>query len=1237
MADNAGNANELESLVTRLSIDSEDFMKKSSEVIARTDEMVTKLSAASGEIITLSGSISQIGVAMAQLMGQLTTTINTAVQSLNSVNLTTAGQGIGQVTGSLQTMLNTLEKLDKSAALGNVSATLGGLGTKLAHISTVTGGLGTLTGELERLFTWMNQFATGVPPGVANLTKTLNRFSSFFGGVAAYDTVKLQNFTMDLGKFFESVATMDVTKVAVVSGVMRELGLGLNALGRASKVDFGVLASNIAGAFHTLNGISISPNLLKLGTIMSQIAAGAKALKGVNLNALMGGGAGGGGGPPKAAAAAGGWFNWLTGSMNSSSAAAKGAGMSFRSMAYDMAFMQRGAQDAGASLMSLRYGLLGVAGLGLFQFARMDDQLTRTMAHVRDFDQGLRGELRAGIMNVTSQSTSSFTETAKSLDNLMRAGLSATGAIKALSDAENFAVASGMQAGAATEGLVNVLHGMGKVGQRAGQTASEAASEFRTNLTTLSDLLVGVASQSGATEKQMLEAFTSRFQTSSRLAKMSIEESVAILGALARAGDTYRGAKGGNVAARGIQQLVSTLQESGQWREMFGATAYDAEGQVKPIFEVLTMLQSKMKEVGTDTFLATLKKAGLGGSETTFAIEPLLRTVAAAKNLRLEMAFMAGSAEKAADTIRTSLQSQMMILWNNLSNVTYIVGERLAPALYLITKPLTDMFNAFAKLNPAVQNFIVYAGLALVAWRPMLWVFSSLTSMIVNLAISPFRLLYEATIGVGYALGSTLVNAVSMLGQAIASTFDLFVRLGHFLIYDLSRSILWFSTNVIGGVVMAVNNMLLAMVGLLALPVVIGLVAAPIATLVIGLVQLSSVIGTKMAQAWDAMKAGAKSGLEWIGNKVTEVTNGAAQMWTTLIQGARTFFANAAVGMSAVTGLLWNFRENFGVIIDYLDRHGDKMFEDLAWASMEAVDAIVKNFGKLTWALGITLGAAFKAAWGNVMDISMTFFHWFGGQWANIGKDLSTIFRSLFGSILNNFLVITETAFTILSRRAIDLVRWPSMTEKDREKLLDKRSREEFLATSDAINNLAGPFQGVKAEDFKTNFGDLGEMMTFTLSRSTNRWKIAGHEAAKAFSEAFAEMNPVLAAFQSLAGSDIWKMFFSDLNFAVPAFKEAGDFLKKALGMGEGGEGMGGALGKTGGPGFTFKQASMQRFEFGGQLNQQIQSQLLRTAQAIAKDVHVIAAQRRDVGPASTPAGPRTGNVLHEPQVFLGD
>jgi hypothetical protein len=466
-----------------------------------------------------------------------------------------------------------------------------------------------------------------------------------------------------------------------------------------------------------------------------------------------------------------------------------------------------------------------------------------------------------------------------------------------------------------------------------------------------------------------------------------------------------------------------------------------------------------------------------------------------------------------------------------------------------------------------------------------------------------------------------MTNTMSVLGKAVTSAFGVFVQLGHFLVFDLAKSFMWFSFNIIGGVTTALTSMLLAVVGLIAslalLPVVIAVIGAPIATLVIGLIQLSSIIGDRLTQAWEAMREGARDGLEWVGRKVTEVTDGATAMWTVLIRGGRVFFAQTAAGISTVAGLLWNFRENFAVIIDYFQKYGDILFDDLILASMEAVDAIGHNFGKLARALGTSLVAVMQAAWGNVTDISMTFLIWFKNEWLNIGRDLATVFRAIFGSLLNNFLVLVEAGFSILSARALDLARWPTMSEKAREALIEKRQGQEGLIMEDAINNLAGPFQGMKVEDFKTNFGVLGETMAGTLGRAGNHWKIAGRNAAKAFGEAFAGMNPILQAFMDLQDLPIWKALFSELNAELPGFKEAGDFLKRTLGLGEmGGEGLGKAIGGGGGPGFTFKQGSMERFMYDGATNEKIQYQMLHLTQGIRKDVAIIAAQH---GNSATP------------------
>jgi hypothetical protein len=551
-------------------------------------------------------------------------------------------------------------------------------------------------------------------------------------------------------------------------------------------------------------------------------------------------------------------------------------------------------------------------------------------------------------------------------------------------------------------------------------------------------------------------------------------------------------------------------------------------------------------------------------------------------------------------------------------------------------------------LNPAIQNLIVYGGLLLITWKPLLGLFGMLGSTIISLATMPFRLLYNTVVGTwsvlktmaGWtktafsAIGTGVYYGIGVplnwLGERLADLMTVAVRVVNWLerawsaavnyfgiAADLTARIILMGTTIITSVVAGLFTWIFILPPLLALitTALAGLTSV-VVTLGIGVYQLVGFVGTGLVNAWNAMRDNARVGLEWIGNKVIEITDSVSSMWQMLKDGSLGFLRTAKATMETVAGLFWNFQHNFRVIMEFIEEHGTQVFADLAWASMEMVEAIVGNIGQLAYALGSSLLSVFGAMWDNVKGVSLTFFNWFKGQWRNMFADVNTLIFKFVENLAKNWGAF-EKLFKGL--RDIELERmamkWtaPSGVVEDPKAMAERRAK----LFKEAFSGLKGPFDELDTGELKTDFSLLGENLTDKIANSGNAWRIAGNEIAKAFGDAFKRMNPILEAFMELPYMPGWDTFLAELNLGLPTFTEAGDLLNKTLGLGEmGNEGLGKAIGGGGGPGFTFKQGSMERFMYDGATNEKIQYQMLHLTQGIRKDVAIIAAQH---GNSATP------------------
>jgi hypothetical protein len=142
----------------------------------------------------------------------------------------------------------------------------------------------------------------------------------------------------------------------------------------------------------------------------------------------------------------------------------------------------------------------------------------------------------------------------------------------------------------------------------------------------------------------------------------------------------------------------------------------------------------------------------------------------------------------------------------------------------------------------------------------------------------------------------------------------------------------------------------------------------------------------------------------------------------------------------------------------------------------------------------------------------------------------------------------------------------------------------------DALKLLKTGFVGMEPipeRDFKFDrdmYGLRTNLKGAFAELNTSVWPTAGKNMAEAFAKHFKEMSPLAAAFDIFKTSPIWKTLGDALNFALPpdaAGKLSEYFLKMLKPQTETEDNAGSPTGVSG-PGFTFKQSSAARYEFGG-------------------------------------------------------
>src|SRR6185295_3092880 len=589
-----------------------------------------------------------------------------------------------------------------------------------------------------------------------------------------------------------------------------------------------------------------------------------------------------------------------------------------------------------------------------------------------------------------------------------------------------------------------------------------------------------------------------------------------------------------------------------------------------------------------------------GGNRAISAIEPLLNAIGGVKNLREEMARMADFAKKAADVVRGSLQNQMRILWNDANNAASVIGFHLAPALYLVTKPLMDMIHGFVMLNPALQNLIVMTGAFLLALIPLWFISKAIVATMIgwytvmaawvsylavatglvwafNVALVMARLslgvflITWALAAIGIHAAATALYSLATSGKmfekvfwAAIDAFEFLVKVafgfmdavfnameflvkaavnGISTIIDAFKNLGTIAMSVAANIIAGALNILMAIASALVAYIVLSpLIVAAFAmlasvVLTAGLA-IYQLIGVTLIGALTALKNAAIGTLGWIADKLKEINTEFGGVWKAISQTGMAALATLGEQIQTVAGFLWNFRQNMAVLARFFEEFGAKPLEDLINAFYKLAMIIGGNLNLIVGAIGRTIVEVLMAAWNTVWHFIGQGLSWVRDQWANMAIDMASIIRGLMSTILYNWNVLNKAMSRISTAyRHVFLISMQSEAAAGPARKWAAKERQE--AMDEMFKDLKGPAEFTPK--MLTNFGLLQTMMGAAALQSEISWKIAGLQAAKAFGQAFKGAKPLSDAFEDILASPMWQDLFHNLNFAVPTFKEGLD------------------------------------------------------------------------------------------------
>jgi len=412
-------------------------------------------------------------------------------------------------------------------------------------------------------------------------------------------------------------------------------------------------------------------------------------------------------------------------------------------------------QRIGARLTGIGTGLAAGFAISTRVFAGFDDRMRQVRA--------VTGATEAQFQSLREEAkrlgrTTSFTagQVAEAMTELGRAGfkpeaiLSSTEAVLALARATSTELPRATEiAGAALRGFALPVDQMARV----------------------TDVLTATANGSAQTLEDLFEAMKPVAPIAAE-AGASIEETAAAIAVLANNG--IKGSLAGNALARAYKNLSNESKQA-ELRK-FGVEAVDAQGNLRPLADILNDLAKATKGLGSAQRLSIFET--LFGRGQAAALK-LASSAEAFDELQDKIKNSAGLAAKTAEEMETGIGGSFRKLLSAVEGIAIAIGEaiqkpvrRAADAITKISGWITTLINQNRQLVVTILKLtavmigigiaLVIAGVAIVAIGA---VFGSLAAIITGVGaaigvmgtvlaalLSPIGLIVAAVIGIGGAI-----------------------------------------------------------------------------------------------------------------------------------------------------------------------------------------------------------------------------------------------------------------------------------------------------------------------------------------------------------------------------------------------------------------------------------------------------------------------------------------------------
>lgn len=343
-------------------------------------------------------------------------------------------------------------------------------------------------------------------------------------------------------------------------------------------------------------------------------------------------------------------------------------------------------------------------------------------------------------------------------------------------------------AGYKTNEIISAMPGL-LAGAAAGQTDLATTADITSNILSgfgiqasetgrVMDVLTATFTNSN-TDLRMLGETMKYLAPVAKSVGISLEETAAATGILGNAG--IQGTMAGTSMAMAMTRLASPVGKAKKMMEKLGFSAFDANGTMIPLSDMITQLTEKTKDLTQQQKLQAIKT--IFGQEALKSILTLMEaggdTIA---EFATELENSGGIAEEIAGKQLDNLMGQLTILKSAFEGAAISIGNALLPSLKTITsgiQMLMDKFNGLPEgMKAAIAIFAALSSIGLLVSGALLFIISLIPGFIAG---------FTAIAGVLGTTAGALAVTIGWIGLAIAAVVGIGIAL-----YNAYQNVGWF-------------------------------------------------------------------------------------------------------------------------------------------------------------------------------------------------------------------------------------------------------------------------------------------------------------------------------------------------------------------------------------------------------------------------------------------------------------